>query len=265
MNHSKPKDERKGRDPSALKAVGGRYKPETTLPTASHKEETETVRYTTESRTCTLEGRRQSAAIGTQAEESQLEVTEDAVIQVLERPYSTSYFLSGKLEERPVKFLVDTGCTTNLLSMHVFDRLPERVSNVLEKSDSHGIMADGTQLPFYGVLRLPLRVRDVKAEEVFVVSRINENVILGMPFLVAHNCALEFNQPIVQIDGKKLKCTDGRLLESIVQVTHELVVPPRTEMTVPCRVTTRNFCPVGVTEGQTDGLPIATSLNRPGV
>ena len=52
---------------------------------------------------------------------------------------------------------------------------------------------------------------------------------------------------------------------SSVQVIHELVVPPRTEMTVPCRVTTRNFCPVGVIERQTDGLPVATSLNRPGV
>ena len=89
-------------------------------------------------------------------------------------------------------------------------------------------MVDGTRLPFYGVLRLPLRVRDVKVEEVFVVSRINEDAILSMPFLVAHNCAMEFNQPIVQVDGKKLKCTDrhGQLLVSSVQVTHELVVPP---------------------------------------
>ena len=96
-------------------------------------------------------------------------------------------------------------------------------------------MADGTQLPFYDVLRLPLRVRDVKAEEVFVVSRINEDAILGLPFLVAHNCAMEFNQPIVQVDGRKLKCTDqhGRLLVSSVPITHGLVIPPRTEMAVP--------------------------------
>ena len=35
-------------------------------------------------------------------------------------------------------------------------------------------------------------------------------------------------------------------------------------MAVPCRVSTKNFCPLGVIEGQTDGLPVATSLNRPG-
>ena len=127
-----------------------------------------------------------------------------------------------------MQFLVDAGCTTNLLFTHVLDRLPEREKSGLEENDSHGIMVNETQLQFHGVLRLPLQVRDVKAEEVFVVSHINDDAILGTPFLVAHNCAMEFNQPIVQIDGKKLKCIDrhGRLLVSSVQVTHELVVPP---------------------------------------
>ena len=32
----------------------------------------------------------------------------------------------------------------------------EQVRSCLEESDAHGIMADGTQLPFYGILRLPL-------------------------------------------------------------------------------------------------------------
>ena len=116
-----------------------------------------------------------------------------------------SYFLPGKVVGRPVQFLIDTGCTTNLLSKQVFDRLSEHVRSYLEKIDSHGVMADCT-LPFYGVLRLPLCVR--KTKEIFVVSRINEDALLGMPFLVAHNCSMEFHQPIVQVDGRKLKCTD---------------------------------------------------------
>ena len=41
----------------------------------------------------------------------------------------------------------------------------------------------------------------MKAEEVFVVSRINEDAVLGLPLLVAHNCAMEFNQPMVQVGG----------------------------------------------------------------
>ena len=237
-------------------------------PTVTENKATpEAVKDSCDSEASSLTGRRQSAAAKAQAGRSPVGVTGDAVTQVLDRPYTTSYFLPGKLEGKSVQFLIDTRCTTNLLSRHVFDWLPERIKSGLEESDSHCVMADGTQLPFYGVLRLPLRVRDVKAEEVFVVSRSSEDAILDMPFLVAHICAIEFDQPIVHVDGRRLKCTDwhGRLLVSSVQVTHELMVPPRTEMTVPCRVTTQNFCPLGVIERQTDGLPIATSLNRPGV
>ena len=93
------------------------------------------------------------AAAEAQTEISPVEATGEAVAQVLEQPYTTSYFLPGKLERRAVRFLIDTGCTTNLLSKHVLDQLPERIKSGVEESDSHGIMADGTQLPFYGVLR----------------------------------------------------------------------------------------------------------------
>ena len=52
------------------------------------------------------------------------------------------------------------------------------------------------------MLRLPLCAKDVKPEK--VLSRINDDAILGVPFLMAQNCSTEFNQPIVHIDEKKL-------------------------------------------------------------
>ena len=47
--------------------------------------------------------------------------------QVFDRPHQASYFIPGKAEGRAVQVLLDTGCTTNLIGKHVFDRLPERV------------------------------------------------------------------------------------------------------------------------------------------
>ena len=83
------------------------------------------------------------------------------------------------------------GCTTNLLSKQVFGKLPEQVRNCPEEGDSHCIMADGTQLSFYGVLKL---------EEIFILNSIIDEAILGMAFLVAHNCSADFNQPVVLVD-----------------------------------------------------------------
>ena len=51
----------------------------------------------------------------------------------LERPHRSSYFLPGKLKRQPVHFLIDTGCNTKLLSKRVFDHLPERVRNSIER------------------------------------------------------------------------------------------------------------------------------------
>ena len=110
--------------------------------------------------------------------------------QDLSRPYSTSYFFPGKVEGRPIQFPLNTGCTTNLLNKHVFDRLPGAVRDQLEESDSHGLLADRTRLPFYGIIRLTICLRDVRTEEVFVGSRLSEDAVLEMSFFVAHQCSL---------------------------------------------------------------------------
>ena len=90
--------------------------------------------------------------------------------QLLQKPFKSSYFLPGKIEGRPVQFLLDTGCNTNLLSKHVFDKLPAKVQQRLESYSTHGLMADGNKLPFYGILQVSKRLRDVKFEEVLVVA-----------------------------------------------------------------------------------------------
>ena len=46
----------------------------------------------------------------------------------------------------------------------------------------NGLTADGTEFPFYSVLRVSGRPRDIKKEETFVVSQISEEIILGCPF-----------------------------------------------------------------------------------
>ena len=149
---------------------------------------------------------------------------------------------------RPIQFFLDTGCTMNLLNKQVFDRLPGAVRDHLEESDSHGLLNDGTRLPFYGMIRLTIRLKDVRTKEVFVVSRLSENAILGMPFFVTHQCSLEFEQSVVWVNGRQLVCTDRheQLLQSKVQVLWEGGGSSPDRPRFP------------------DGLPAANSLNQPG-
>ena len=95
------------------------------------------------------------------------------------RPHQDSYFLPGKIGGRNVQCLLDSGCTTNILSKHVFDRLPSTLKDRLEARRTHGALADGTQISFYGLVSLELKLRGDRITEVFVVGRISEDVILG--------------------------------------------------------------------------------------
>ena len=86
----------------------------------------------------------------------------------------------------------------------MFDRLPERLREQLVESNTHSMMADGTRLPFYGVIQLHIRLKELLIEERLVVSRISEGVILEMPFLARHNCTIDFNSTKVIVDGRQI-------------------------------------------------------------
>ena len=76
--------------------------------------------------------------------------------QNLARPHRSSYFLPGKAAGQAMLYLVDTGCNTNLVSKRVFDHLPKHIQEQRMKCETHGQMADGTKLPFYGVVQIPI-------------------------------------------------------------------------------------------------------------
>ena len=196
-----------------------------------------------------------------------MEIEVEQAQQIFDRPHQASYFVPGKIEGKPAQFLLDTGCTTNLLGKHVFDRLPERIRSQKKDYAKYGLLADGTRLPFYGILRLNVRLRQVKTEEVFIISQLNEDAILGMPFLVERQCKMDFRRPVLLLDGQEIKCTDrqGRLLSNHIQAVRRKVLPPESEKTILCRVTSRNYCPTGLVEALPEGVPLAASLNTPDV
>ena len=190
---------------------------------------------------------------------------DDVVVGSLWKPYSSSFFLPGKVMGRPVQFLIDTGCTSNLLSRHVFDRLPTEMKNRLQERTDHGMMADGSPLEFYGLLTLPVRIRSVQVTVSLIVCPLQEDAILGMPFLMDQHCEINFQYPVVTVNGQKLACTDreGRPLSSKVQVVRTTVLPPRSEVIVTCRLTTRSYQPLGMVEGAGDQCIVAASLHQP--
>jgi len=125
------------------------------------------------------------------------------------QPPGDSYFLLGKMTGQAVIFLLDFGCTTNLLSHRVFDALPPKERRGIEPyTEEHGTLADGSCIPFYDIIELTGRVHDQVIQETFIISQLAEDTILGMPFLKRHGCRIDFSKSAMLIAGKELTCVD---------------------------------------------------------
>jgi hypothetical protein len=70
-------------------------------------------------------------------------------------------YIPGKASTQKITYLVDTGCSHNLLSQDVFARLPKWMRNRLEPLDAQAVMADGSGLSIYGSILLPGKLRNV--------------------------------------------------------------------------------------------------------
>jgi len=181
------------------------------------------------------------------------------------QPHGDSYFLPGKVAGKPVTFLLDSGCTTNLLSHRVFDALPPKERRELAPyTGEHGTLVDGSCIPFYGIIELTGRVRDQVIQETFVISQLEEDTILGMPFLKGHGCHINFSKSAILMAGKELTCVDksGRPLVGGVQVVRNCTIPGRSWATINCRVNNSQISGLGVVEGAHEKIQLTSSLNR---
>jgi len=185
--------------------------------------------------------------------------------EVRVQPHGDSYFLPGKVTGRDVAFLLDSGCTTNLLSKRVFNTLPLKERKELAPyTREPGTLADGSSIPFDGIIELTGRVRDQAIQEIFVISPLEEDAILGMPFLKRHRCRIDFSKSAVLMAGKELTCVDksGRLLAGNVQAVCKCTIPGRSRATIHCRVNDSRLSGLGVVEGAHASIQLASSLNR---
>jgi len=174
--------------------------------------------------------------------------------QVQMQSLGRSYFLPGKIAGKSANFLLDSGCTTNLLSRQFFDTFSTKVRNGLAPYEGdHGTLADRSSIPFYGIIELTGRVRDQIIQETFIVGQLNEDAILGLPFLQRHGCCINFRNFAMLMGNRELACVDkfGRPLAGGVQVVRNCTIPGHSRATIRCKVDGSQVSRLGVVEIRT--------------
>jgi len=151
----------------------------------------------------------------------------------------------------------------NLLSHRVFDALHCKERREIDPyTGEHGTLADGSCIPFYGIIELTGRVRDQVIQETFVISQLEEDDILGMPFLKRQGCCIDFIKSAILMAGKELTCVDksGRPLVGGVQVVRSCTLPGRSRATIHCKVNNSQISGLGVVKVRTKESSSPTAL-----
>ena len=159
-------------------------------------------------------------------------------------------YIPGKVAGQKVQYLVDTGCSDNVLSRALFNQLPRSVQAELVVDQTSARMADGTGLLIYGSVTLPCRIRTVQVPIPFRVANITDDAILGMRFLNDNKCSIVMDKGMLLLGDQPLACVDrtGHPIVNRVQVVQTTTIVPGREAQLICRVTTSPRSNIGLIE-----------------
>jgi len=110
------------------------------------------------------------------------------------QPYESSYFLPGKIVGKAANFLLDTGCTADLLSRRLFDILGiQKRMGLVSYEGTYGTLSDRACIPMYAIITLPGRVYNQLIHEIFIVGHLEKQ-----------QCRMDFQKSAVVMAGKEL-------------------------------------------------------------
>jgi len=171
------------------------------------------------------------------------------------QPYGGSYFLPGKLAGKTATFLLNSGCTTNLLSRRLFDTLSTRDRASLELyQGENDTLVNGSCILFYCIIEQTGRVWDQMISKTFI----------GMPFLLRHKCHIDFSKSAVGMPGRGLAYVNkfGWLLVRGAQVVRNCSISRCFRATIHCRVNCKQISKLRVLDCAHERIQLANSLNE---
>ena len=120
-------------------------------------------------------------------------------------------FVEVEVRSIKAKMLVDTGATDTILSSTLYHRIPGVKRPHLNTSISGVRNADGSELSTLGSGWVELRVGAcISSLQVVFGNTGSMDGILGMDFLLQHQANLDLKTKELNLNGERIKCTDGQ-------------------------------------------------------
>ena len=117
--------------------------------------------------------------------------------QVITITRGSGLIVTGQIDGLPVKFLVDTGASITLVSQKVVNFEDHQIDPV--SFDIY--QANGDPLPVVGQIVSEITLGPLRVSHNIVVADIHDDAILGIDFLMQHDCKLDLPSQQLSIQG----------------------------------------------------------------
>ena len=150
------------------------------------------------------------------------------VEQVNTIPDDDCWFLRGKVEGLNMEWLMDCGANPNLLSIKVYDQIPEATRPKLQPVRTKLIAANGENIVIYGQVAVDLQLEGAMFSVPVIVADIGKTLgILGMRFLRDTDCSIAFRQGLLRCGQQEWNLVGSSGAVGFkVQLIREVRIPP---------------------------------------
>ncbi len=119
-----------------------------------------------------------------------------------------SLVIRGHFLGQSVSCLLDTGSTISLISSSFYRKLPKKCKPSLTGVTDRYSGVDGGVLTVLGKVTGEFQFGLARVEQELIVADIEGEVILGMDFLMLHECQLDLSKGTLQLHEEEVRCWD---------------------------------------------------------
>ena len=117
------------------------------------------------------------------------------------------------------------------------ERMPVHITSSVQPTNTKMLTVTGEVTPFLGKTEHELKIGKQKLKHTLLIADIENDGILGMDFLKAHNCDLVLSRQIMKINGEEVLCFPNSRNPPLqccgVAVLQPVQIPPESEVIVP--------------------------------
>lgn len=128
------------------------------------------------------------------------------------------------LEDKEINVLIDTGAAVNLLDKLVWEEIGK--PNLEDYGERINSVKNNQPLNILGTTNIKMRFKEIVLDVKFVVSEnLNQQCILGVPFLYEHDCIIELKKRRIQLLGISIPIIQIQCKEINVKMFRSVKIP----------------------------------------